>query len=92
MSESGAVQLGRVAAGAVPIAFGVAAIVMSVKGRSTVSHSPKQEQIVGTPDDCITKLESAIDAGARQFWMSIHFDDKVRFMREWARRVMPAFR
>jgi len=50
LSESGAVQLGRVAAGAVPIAFGVAAIVMSVKGRSTVSHSLKQEQIVGTPD------------------------------------------
>ena len=43
-------QLGGLAAGAVLIAFGIAAIVMSVNGRSTVSNSLKQEQIVGTPD------------------------------------------
>jgi hypothetical protein len=43
-------QLGGVVAGAVLIAFGIAAIVMSVSGRSTVSNSLKQEQIVGTPD------------------------------------------
>jgi 5,10-methylenetetrahydromethanopterin reductase len=48
--------------------------------------------IAGTPKDCISKLEAAIGAGARQFWMSIHFDDKARFMRDWARDVMPAFR
>ncbi len=48
--------------------------------------------VAGTPMDCIRKLEAAIDAGARQFWMSIHFVDKVHFMREWARQVMPAFK
>lgn len=48
--------------------------------------------VAGTSQDCIAKLESAIDAGARQFWMSVHFDDKARFMRDWARHVMPAFR
>jgi hypothetical protein len=42
-------QVGGLAAGAVLIAFGIAAIVMSVNGRSTVSNSLKQEQIVGTP-------------------------------------------
>lgn len=47
---------------------------------------------VGTPADCIKKLEAAIDAGARQFWMSVHFDDKERFLREWATTVAPAFR
>ena len=32
------------------ISFGIAALVMGVNGRSTVSSSLKQEQIVGTPD------------------------------------------
>jgi 5,10-methylenetetrahydromethanopterin reductase len=48
--------------------------------------------VVGTPADCVRKLESAIDAGARQFWMSVHFDDKHRFMHDWSTHVMPAFR
>lgn len=47
--------------------------------------------VVGTPADCVRKLERAIEAGARQFWMSVHFDDKQRFMRDWAERIMPAF-
>lgn len=47
---------------------------------------------VGTPADCIKKLEAAIDAGARQFWMSVHFDDKERFLRDWTNSVAPAFR
>jgi 5,10-methylenetetrahydromethanopterin reductase len=48
--------------------------------------------IAGTPNHCIRKLGQAVNAGARQFWMSIHFDHKAQFMREWARTVMPAFR
>jgi 5,10-methylenetetrahydromethanopterin reductase len=48
--------------------------------------------VVGTPGECIRKLEQAIEAGARQFWMSVHFKDKARLMRDWARVVMPAFR
>jgi 5,10-methylenetetrahydromethanopterin reductase len=48
--------------------------------------------IAGTPKDCIATLERAAEAGARQFWMSVHFDDKIRFMRDWASKVMPAFR
>jgi alkanesulfonate monooxygenase SsuD/methylene tetrahydromethanopterin reductase-like flavin-dependent oxidoreductase (luciferase family) len=47
---------------------------------------------VGTPNDCIAKLEAAVSAGARQFWMSVHFDDKERFLRDWAAKVAPAFR
>jgi alkanesulfonate monooxygenase SsuD/methylene tetrahydromethanopterin reductase-like flavin-dependent oxidoreductase (luciferase family) len=47
---------------------------------------------VGTPADCIRKLTAAIDAGARQFWMSVHFEDKERFLRDWAEKVAPAFR
>jgi 5,10-methylenetetrahydromethanopterin reductase len=48
--------------------------------------------VAGTPADCIAKLERAVEAGAQQFWMSVHFDDKHRFLRDWASRVMPAFR
>jgi hypothetical protein len=43
-------EWGGVAAGIVLIAFGVAAIVLGVNGRSTVQSSLKLEQIVGTPD------------------------------------------
>ena len=43
-------EIGGVVAAAVLIAFGVAAIVMGVNGRSTVNDSLKQEKIVGSPD------------------------------------------
>ena len=43
-------QYGGFAAGVVLIVFGVVAIAMGVNGRSTVTDSLKQEQIVGTPD------------------------------------------
>jgi 5,10-methylenetetrahydromethanopterin reductase len=48
--------------------------------------------IAGTAADCIKTLERAVEAGARRFWISIHFDDKERFIREWATQVAPAFR
>ena len=43
-------EIGGIVAGAVLIALGIASIVMSLNGRSTVNDSLKQEQIVGTPD------------------------------------------
>lgn len=57
-----------------------------------VEYLAERFAAVGTPDDCIAKLERAVEAGARQFWMSVHVDDKVRFLRDWAATVMPAFR
>ena len=47
--------------------------------------------IAGTVEDCVAKIEAAAEAGARQFWMSIHFDDKERFLNDF-RAVMAAFR
>jgi hypothetical protein len=41
-----------------------------------------------SPKECIAKLEAAISAGARQFWMSFHFDDKARFLLDWARDML----
>ena len=43
-------RIGGFVSAAVLIAFGIAAIVMGVNGRSTVQKSLKQENIVGTPD------------------------------------------
>src|ERR671935_44927 len=43
-------EFGGLVAGAVLIAFGIAAIVMGANGRSTVHKSLRQEFIVGTPD------------------------------------------
>jgi 5,10-methylenetetrahydromethanopterin reductase len=57
-----------------------------------VDYLAERFAVVGTPDECIKKLGAAIDAGARQFWMSVHFDDKERFLRDWATKVVPAFR
>ena len=48
--------------------------------------------IAGTPAECITTIERAVEAGARRFWISIHFEDKLRFMRDWSTKIMPAFR
>ena len=39
----------------------------------------------------MARIEAAAEAGARQFWMSIHFDDKERFLRDF-QAVMAAFR
>jgi 5,10-methylenetetrahydromethanopterin reductase len=57
-----------------------------------VDYLAERFAAAGTPADCIGKLGRAIEAGARQFWMSVHFDDKLRFLRDWAEGVMPAFR
>ncbi|HEY7247833.1 MAG TPA: LLM class flavin-dependent oxidoreductase [Xanthobacteraceae bacterium] len=63
-----------------------------IKELGLLDYLAERFAIAGTPRDCIAKLEAAIGAGARQFWMSIHFDDKAGFMRDWARDIMPAFR
>jgi hypothetical protein len=59
-----AFEIGGVVAAAVLIAFGIAAIVMGVNGRSTVTNSLKQEQIVGSPDMTPAAIKAeAKDAG-----------------------------
>jgi hypothetical protein len=55
-------EIGGVVAAAVLIAFGIAAIVMGVNGRSTVNDSLKQEQIVGSPDMTPTAIKGEVAA------------------------------
>jgi len=57
-------EIGGVVAAAVLIAFGITAIAMGFNGRSTVTNSLKQEQIVGTPDMTPAAIKAeAKDAG-----------------------------
>jgi alkanesulfonate monooxygenase SsuD/methylene tetrahydromethanopterin reductase-like flavin-dependent oxidoreductase (luciferase family) len=63
-----------------------------IKELGLIEYLAERFAVLGSARDCIAKLERAIDAGARQFWMSVHFDDKIGFMREWSAQVMPAFR
>lgn len=53
-----AFEIGGLAAGVVLVAFGVVAIVMGIHGRSTVTNSLKQEQIVGTSDMTPTRIKA----------------------------------
>jgi hypothetical protein len=55
-------EYGGIAASIILVAFGIAAIVLGVNGRSTVHSNLKQEAIVGTPD----MTPSAIAAEAKQ--------------------------
>jgi hypothetical protein len=50
MSKEKVFELGGYAAAVILVAFGIAALIMGLNGRDTVSSSLKQEQIVGTPD------------------------------------------
>jgi 5,10-methylenetetrahydromethanopterin reductase len=63
-----------------------------IKDLGLIDYLAERFAVAGTPNDCVKKLEVAIDAGARQFWMSFHFKHKARFMRDWAGGVIPAFR
>ena len=63
-----------------------------IKELGLLDYLADRFSIAGNRQDCVRKLEAAIDAGARQFWMSIHFHDKARFMRDWSRDVISAFK
>jgi F0F1-type ATP synthase membrane subunit c/vacuolar-type H+-ATPase subunit K len=60
-------EIGGVVAAAVLIAFGITAIAMGISGRGTVSHSLKQEKIVGTPD----MTPAAITAEAKKAGLNL---------------------
>lgn len=48
--------------------------------------------IVGQTGDWIRRLESLIAAGARNFWLTVHVQDKRSFVRTVGEQVLPHFR
>jgi hypothetical protein len=59
-------EIGGVVAAAVLIAFGIAAIVMGMDGRSTVNSSLKQEQIYGSGDMSPSAIQPEVTAAQAQ--------------------------
>jgi hypothetical protein len=57
-----ALQIGGIAAGLVLVGFGIAAIVLGVKGGNTVNSNLSQEFIIGTPDMTPTGIQPEVDA------------------------------
>ncbi len=66
--------------------------VKMIEDLGLVDYLADRFAIVGTVDDCVAKIEAAAEAGAHHFWMSVHFADKERFMREWSETVMTKFK
>jgi hypothetical protein len=63
-----AFEFGGVAAAAILVAFGIAAIIMGFSGRGTVHDSLKLEQIVGSPDMTPAAITAAAkEAGLKNF-------------------------
>lgn len=44
--------------------------------------------IVGTPEDCLSRLRELEEMGVHKIWLNVHFDDKIGFMKRWSREVM----
>ena len=57
-----ALQIGGIAAGLVLVGFGIAAIVLGVKGGNTVNSNLSQEFITGTPDMTPSGIQPEVDA------------------------------
>lgn len=54
-------EIGGIVAGALMIAFGIGALVMSINARSTVTDEVKAEQIVGSADMSPTAITAAME-------------------------------
>ncbi len=57
-----ALQIGGIAAGLVLVGFGIAAVVLGIKGGDTVNSNLSQECITGTPDMTPSGIQPEIDA------------------------------
>lgn len=45
--------------------------------------------VLGTPEDCVQKLQRLYEAGARQFFITGLMGDPLKFVRTWGEEVMP---
>ena len=52
------------------------------------SYLAERYAIVGTPEDCVTRLRELEEMGVRKIWLNVHFNDKIGFMKRWTGEVM----
>lgn len=55
-------------------------------------YASRRYLVGGTPAECVEQIRAAGEAGARQFWWTVSFPDKMEFVRGFAADVMPALR
>lgn len=55
-------------------------------------YASRRYVVGGTPSECAEQIRTAGEAGARQFWWTVSFPDKMEFVTAFSRDVMPAFR
>jgi 5,10-methylenetetrahydromethanopterin reductase len=53
-------------------------------------YASRRYLVGGTPDECVEQIRTAGEAGARQFWWTVSFPDKMEFVTAFSRDVMPA--
>jgi 5,10-methylenetetrahydromethanopterin reductase len=46
--------------------------------------------IGGTPEDCVARIREAGEAGAKQFWWTVSFPEKMEFVKQFSAEVMSA--
>jgi 5,10-methylenetetrahydromethanopterin reductase len=52
------------------------------------SYLADRYAIVGTPEDCISRLRDLENLGVHKIWLNVHFEDKIGFMKKWSRDVI----
>lgn len=52
-------------------------------------YASRRYLVGGTPDECVEQIRTAGEAGARQFWWTVSFPDKMEFVTAFSRDVMP---
>ncbi len=45
--------------------------------------------IAGNPDECMASLQWMEKLGVRKIWLNAHFEDKIGFMKNWSKEIMP---
>ena len=43
--------------------------------------------VVGTPDECLSRLKQLRDWGIAKVWLNTYNDDKIAFMEQWSKGV-----
>jgi 5,10-methylenetetrahydromethanopterin reductase len=55
-------------------------------------YASRRYVVGGTPSECVDQIRAAGEAGARQFWWTVSFPDKMQFVKAFAQDVMPGLR
>ncbi len=55
-------------------------------------YATRRYLVGGSPAECVDQIKAAGELGARQFWWTVSFPDKMPFVKAFSAEVMPALR